>query len=178
MKKVSHFLLIGMLLFGAFFMAKPASQVSAKDSAKLLEFETMIGVPRPYTGPTNAIRGVPGGGLPWVIGQAKGELKSNGELEVKVKGLVFDPNDPDVIGRGLANQNTVPAFRVIVSCLSKDAAGNPTTVNVTTDQFPATTGVGAGDAEIEAHVALPSPCIAPIIFVTNPGGAWFAASGS
>lgn len=178
MKKVLHFLVIGMLLVGALFMLNPTGEVSAKDSAKLLEFDTMLGVPKPYTGGANAIRGVPGGGLPWVIGQAKGELKSNGDLEVKVKGLVFDPNDPDVIARGLANQNTVPAFRAIVSCLSKDADGNPTTVNVTTDQFPATIGVGAGDAKIEAHIGLPSPCIAPIIFVTSPGGAWFAATGS
>jgi hypothetical protein len=26
-------------------------------------------------------------------------------------------------------------------------------------------------------VDLPSPCIAPIVFVTSPNGAWFAATG-
>jgi hypothetical protein len=34
-----------------------------------------------------------------------------------------------------------------------------------------------GDAEIEAMLDLPDPCLAPIVFVTNPGGAWFAVTG-
>ena len=58
--------------------------------------------------------------------------------------------------------------------MSKDADGNPTTVNVSTGLFPAD---AAGNSEIEETLSLPSPCIAPIIFVTNPGGAWFAATG-
>jgi hypothetical protein len=36
---------------------------------------------------------------------------------------------------------------------------------------------GGGNAEIEAQLTLPQPCIAPLIFVTSPGGAWFAATG-
>jgi len=36
----------------------------------------------------------------------------------------------------------------------------------------------AGNAKIEARVDLPEPCLAPLVFVTNPGGAWFAVSGS
>ncbi|HRW07665.1 MAG TPA: hypothetical protein P5121_21330 [Caldilineaceae bacterium] len=177
MIKVTHFLFIGALLVGALLMTQFVGSVSAKDGPKLLEFDTMIGVPRPFTGATNAIRGVPGGGLPWVVRSAKGELKTDGKLEVEVKGLVFDPNDSDVINRGLANQNTVPQFRAIVSCLTKNGDA-VTTVNVPTDPVPATVGLNAGDAKIEAQLVLPSPCIAPIIFVTNPGGAWFAATGS
>jgi hypothetical protein len=45
---------------------------------------------------------------------------------------------------------------------------------VATGDFPATI---TGDAEIEAAVDLPTPCIAPVVFVTSPGGAWFAATG-
>lgn len=176
MKKLYGMLAI-LLILATLFAYQGAPAVVADGAPKILEFDSMAGVPRPYTGATNAIRGVPGGGLPWVIGEAKGELKADGKLEVEVKGLVFDPNDQAVIDRGLAGQNTVPAFKVIVSCLSRDAAGNAVTVNVSTDQFPATTGPGAGDAKIEARVALPAPCIAPIIFVTNPAGAWFAATG-
>ncbi|MEZ4683839.1 MAG: hypothetical protein R2932_57480 [Caldilineaceae bacterium] len=177
MKKATNLLWIGTLFVALLLMAQPTIDARAKDAPKLLEFDTMIGVPKPYTGNVNMIRGVAGGGLPWVIREAKGELKADGKLEVEVKGLVFDPNDLDVIGRGLANQNTVPAFRAVVSCLSKDGAGNPITVNLTTDQFPATTGIGAGDAKIETRLSLPSPCIAPIMFVTSPAGAWFAATG-
>jgi len=37
---------------------------------------------------------------------------------------------------------------------------------------------GRGDAgRTEAALGLPSPCIAPIVFVTSPGGAWLAATG-
>lgn len=176
-KNLKSYLLVGVLLCATLLLAQPNQTARAKESGKLLEFDTMIGVPKPYTGSANPIRGINGGGLPWVVRDAKGILKSNGELEIKVKGLVFDPNDPDVISRSLAGQNTVPTFRAIVSCLSKDANNNPITVNLTTAEFPATIGVGAGDAKIEAQLALPTPCIAPIIFVTNPGGAWFASTG-
>jgi len=139
---------------------------------KVLEFESMAGVVRPYTGAANAIRGVNGGGLPWVIRVGKGEVKADGRIEVKVRGLVLadDPAVPPA--RRLVNP--IPNFRAVVSCLSVDAAGLAVTVNVTTGDFPATTG---GDSEIEAALELPSPCIAPIVFVTSPGGAWFAATG-
>ncbi len=164
---------LAMALLSTVLFTGSVSTAAAKES-KILEFDTMVGVPRPYTGATNAIRGVPGGGLPWVIASGKGELKANGELEIKVSGLVLDPNDPVVISRGIGNTNPSPSFKAIVSCMSKDADGNPTTVNVSTGLFPAD---AAGNSEIEETLSLPSPCIAPIIFVTNPGGAWFAATG-
>jgi hypothetical protein len=173
MKKPLHVSIIRILILIAVLFTGSVTSATAKEP-KILEFNTMIGVPRPYTGATNAIRGVPGGGLPWVISSAEGELKANGKLEIKVSGLVFDPNDPDVIARGIGGTNTVPNFKAIVSCLSKDADGNPTTVNISTGLFPAD---AAGNSEIEEKVALPTPCIAPIIFVTSPGGAWFATTG-
>jgi hypothetical protein len=43
-----------------------------------------------------------------------------------------------------------------------------------TDPFPASS---TGDSKIEATLDLPEPCIAPIVFVTSPGAAWFAATG-
>jgi hypothetical protein len=52
--------------------------------------------------------------------------------------------------------------------------------NVMTDPFPATTGPareGGGNAFIRTMVSLLQPCIASIIFVTSPAGAWFAATG-
>ena len=122
----------------------------------------------------NAIRGIDGGGLPWVIGAGDGKLKPHGDVDVAVRGLVIDPNDPAAIAAGVAGTNPVAAFKVIVSCLSKDAGGSAISVNVSTQTFPADT---AGNAHISDTVALPSPCIAPIIFVTSPGGNWFAATG-
>lgn len=142
----------------------------------MVGFDTMVGVPKAFTAGSNPIRGINGGGLPWVVGAAKGELKQSGKLKIGVTGLVFDPSDPTVIARGLANKNTIPNFRAIVSCLTSDGS----TVNIMTDPFPATTGLaseGGGTAKIEAQLNLPRPCLAPIVFVTSPTGAWFAVTG-
>jgi hypothetical protein len=144
------------------------SLATAKDP-KILEFDTMVGVPAAFTGSTNAIRGVPGGGLPWRLTSGTGELTASGGLEVKVRGLVLDAG-------ANAGSNPIASFRAIVSCLNADAG----TVNVMTDAFPATTGpasTGGGNADIEADLTLPSSCIAPIVFVTSPGGAWFSVTG-
>ncbi|HEX5502409.1 MAG TPA: hypothetical protein VFW96_07275 [Thermomicrobiales bacterium] len=143
------------------------------DDATILEFKRMAPVTGPFVGAANPIRGVPGGGLPWIISEGRGELSADGHLEVRVRGLVLARMAP--VPANLQGVNPVPNFRAIVSCLSIDAMGNPTTVNVTTDPFPAST---TGDAEIEAWVSLPHPCIAPIVFVTSPTGAWFAATGA
>jgi hypothetical protein len=138
---------------------------AADDGPKILEFETMVGVDAPFTrGNGNAIRGVDGGGVPWVLDEAKGELRTDGRLEVEVEGLIIP-------GRG----NPSATFAAVVSCLSRDAMGNAVTVNLSSGPFPADPD---GNSKIEAMVALPSPCIAPIVFVTNGAGtAWFAATG-
>ena len=157
-------LLLGGLVFGA--VLTPA----AAREPKILEFDTMVGIPQGLTGVQSPIRGINGGGLPWVVGASRGELTLSGHLEVKVQGLVFaaGPN---------TGANTVASFRAIVSCLQADGS----VLNVTTDPFPATTGpasAGGGNAKIEANLNLPQPCIAPLVFVTSPGGAWFAATGN
>ena len=178
-KKIVRTLLVAIVLLSGAFYGLHASRTYAK-SPTIMEFSTMAGVPRPYTGADNAIRGINGGGLPWVISSAEGELKQSGELELTVTGLVIDPNDPTAIALGRAGTNPIASFKAIVSCLSKDANGAANVVNVSTDPFPATTGpasAGGGNASVEAQVSLPTPCIAPIIFVTSPTGAWFAATG-
>lgn len=149
---------IVLLLF--LILAVPALPAAAVDT--VLEFETMEGVAGPFLGTANPIRGVPGGGRPWVLTRAEGELTDDGKLEIEVRGLVIP-------GVG----NPVAAFRGMVSCLTTDGT-NVLTDNVSTADFPATP---TGDAVIEAMVDLADPCIAPIIFVTSPGGNWFAATG-
>ena len=168
MKKYVLMALAITLVLGVVFMGGRFSQATAKEP-KILEFDTMVGLPQAFTGAQNPIRGINGGGLPWAIGSSHGELKANGKLEIDVQGLVFaaGPN---------AGKNTVTSFRAIVSCLKSDGSVE----NVTTGPFPATTGPavdGGGNAKIEADLTLPQPCIAPIVFVTSPGGAWFAATG-
>jgi hypothetical protein len=169
MKKPVQIVLATILLSTLFF-AGSAPTASAKE-LKILEFDTMVGVPSGLIGNLSQapLRGINGGGIPWMIGSARGELSVSGHLEIKVQGLVFaaGPN----VGR-----NTVTSFRAIVSCVTSDGSVQ----NILTDAFPATTGAateGGGNARIETTVSLPQPCIAPIIFVTSPGGAWFAATG-
>jgi len=176
MKRFSLFTLAVILAVSTFFFAKSIPLATAKES-KILQFNTMVGVSRPYTGATNKIRDIPGGGVPWVIDSGYGELKPDGTLKLSVRGLVIDPNEPNAN----AGKNPIMTFRVIVSCLSKDATtGAAITVNRATEPFPATLGFaadGGGNADFDATLDLPEPCIAPIVFVTSPGGSWFAATG-
>lgn len=150
-----------------------SSLVAAKGGPTILEWQTMVGVPQAFTGPTNAalIRNVNGGGIPWRLDLGKGELSRNGHVEIKVRGLVLASG-------ANAGNNPVGVFRGLVSCLTDSAT--PAVVNVPTVDFPASTGpasAGGGNADIEADLNLPSPCIAPIVFVTSSGGSWFAATG-
>jgi hypothetical protein len=144
-----------------------ASATIAKNgSPKLLEWQTMVGVPAAFTGAQAPIRGINGGGIPWTLTAGRGELSASGKLEVKVDGLVL----------ATTQSNPIPSFRAIVSCLDANAQVQ----NVQTDAVPATIGpasAGGGDATIEAQLTLPNPCIAPIVFVTSPTGAWFASTG-
>lgn len=179
MKKAFSFVsaVVAVLLIAGLLLV-PASQPALAGVPKILEFNTMVGVPNAYTGAKAPIRGVNGGGVPWVITSGSGELSTTGKLEIKVTGLVIDP----AAASSNAGKNPSATFRAIVSCLSVDSLGVANTVNLVTDPFPATTGLavdGGGNAKFEGVVALPHPCIAPIVFVTNSGGtSWFAATGN
>jgi len=168
MRKIMHVILTAVMILGGMLFSGQVSPVAAKEP-KILEFDTMVGLPQAFTGTQNPIRGINGGGLPWTLSSVKGELKSSGKLEIQVEGLVFAAG-PNV------GKNTVPNFRAIVSCLKSDGSVE----NVVSGLFPATLGAavdGGGNAKIETTLALPQPCIAPLVFVTSPNGAWFAATG-
>jgi hypothetical protein len=159
---------LSVMLISVFF-AGSASRVTAKEP-KILEFDTMVGVPSTLTGAQSQapLRGINGGGAPWALTSAHGELTTSGHLEIEVVGLVL----------ATTGSNPVAFFRGRVSCVKSDGSFEN---NILTDLFPATTGLaseGGGNAKIEANVTLPQPCIAPIIFVTNAGGSWFAATGN
>jgi hypothetical protein len=108
-----------------------------------------------------------------MITAGTGSLKSDGHVLVHVRGLVLANQPP--VPPALQGTNPIPDFQAIVSCQSISAGGAATITNVSTAQFPAST---AGNSDINATVSLPHPCIAPIVFVASPGGAWFAATGS
>jgi hypothetical protein len=181
MKKAVFIGIAVIMVMSSIFLVGSFPAGSVKSEATLLEFNSMVGVPKAYTGVLSPIRGLNGGGLPWVISSGQGELKADGSIEVKVRGLVLDPNDPTVISRGLAGQNPIPQMMVVVSCQSVDAGGTANFVNVSTKLFAVTTGLasqGGGNANFEDSVSLPKSCIAPIVFVTSPTSAWFATTGN
>jgi len=168
MKRLMILLLGALLAVGLIVQASGASS----NDRKVLEFETMAPVTGPFVGSANPIRGVNGGGLPWQIAEARGELSSNGKIEVEVRGLVLLNGPP--VPPALRGKNPAAAFRAIVSCLTV-VNGSPATTNVATDAFPATM---TGDSKIEATVSLPRPCFAPIIFVGPSPTTWFAVTGT
>jgi hypothetical protein len=134
-------------------------------SATVLKFDTMAPVTGPYVGTANPVRGIPGGGVPWMLRSATGALKQNGRVLVVVRGLVL-ANQPSV-PPALRGTNPIPAFRAIVSCQSIGTGNTATVMNASTGNFAASE---AGNARIDARVTLPRPCIAPIVFVTAPAG--------
>lgn len=167
-------LILSLVLGGQ--MALAAGEAGMKMSrATVLEFETMVGVDGPFLGQINPIRGINGGGLPWVLEEGEGRLRADGKLSVKVRGLIIPASAPSTA----AGTNPAPFFLAAVSCMTTDGGMNILTENVYTTPAE-TTMLGDprnGDANIKATVSLPSPCLAPIVFVTSPGGAWFAVTG-
>ena len=161
--------LIGLTV--AVALVAPALGLGGGDGRKVLDAKVLGPVSEPYTGSANAIRGVPGGGLPWEIGDANADLRADGRLHVDVEGLVLARRAP--VPANLQGTNPIPQFKAIVSCLTT-TNGVATTVNVSTTPVAASP---SGDAEIDGSVDLPSPCFAPIVFVTSAGGSWFAISG-
>jgi hypothetical protein len=166
--KRSSFILAGA---AALILVAQATLVTARGPDKVLEWDTMVGVPAGLTGTQSQapLRGINGGGIAWTLTEGRGELRVDGRLEIEVDGLVI------ASGANTGN-NPSAAFRAIVSCVR----GDGTFQNILTDAFPATTGqasAGGGDSRIETTVALPSPCIAPIVFVTSNTGSWFASTG-
>jgi hypothetical protein len=160
-------LLLLLFLVGTIALGLVIQATAGPNGAKVLTFDRMAPVVPPFTGTTNPIRGINGGGVPWVLTSAEGQLRADGRLRIDVVGLIIP-------ARGM---NPVSAFRGVVNCLTTESPTNG--VNLVTDPFPATP---EGDATIEATVELPTPCIAPIVFVTNgtgaPPGAWFATTGT
>ena len=145
----------------------------APRGADIVSFDAMYGVDGPFVGGANPVRGVPGDELPWAIARSiKGELETNGHLRIRIKGLVFK-DDPSVPA-GLRGKNDETEFRGLVSCLAEGVSDTPT-ANVVTQGFPATE---SGDATIDTVLALPNPCVAPIVMVlAGSEDKWFAIMG-
>jgi hypothetical protein len=159
--------LMGM---GAVFtgLGTESTVASGSDTGPAFEFGTLAG--NTITGSAGAIRDVPADGYPWVVEDGGASFES-GTLELDVEGLVIDP-DAD---HSEAGTNPINEIRVAVSVLSvNDRQTSGIVEQVKTDSYPVN---GDGEASISASVDLPSPALAPIIFVTKPNGSWIAVGG-
>jgi hypothetical protein len=163
-------LLLGLAALAA--LAVPALGLGGGDGRKVLEANVLAPVVEPYTGAANPIRGVNGGGLPWELKSGHANLRGDGRLDVRVQGLVLARRAP--VPANLQGTMPFAQLKAIVSCLTTPDGVTATTANVSTELFDVTPG---GDGHLETSVALPTPCFAPIVFVTAPSGAWFAITG-
>ena len=161
------------LLFGA-------SAASARDDHRphperphqILSFHTMYGVDGPFIGEANAIDGIAGDELPWVIRAVNGHLFSDGRIVIIVRGLVFkdDPSVPE----DLRGKNDETEFRAAVACLTEEG-DSVVPAKVETDGSPADEN---GNSVIIGKVELPNPCVAPRVFVlAGSEEKWFAVTG-
>jgi hypothetical protein len=158
-------LLVGAL--GALTLVGAGTVAVGASDSRLIEFDSMTGVAVGGTNVQND-RGIFSGGAPWVITSGAGTVDRQGNVSVKVTGLVIPP---PVFNPA---KNPIGTFNATVSCLTPGGVMNVTTV------LTAANANAAGDSTINATVALPHPCKSPEVFVgfTKPNGqfVWFAHS--
>jgi hypothetical protein len=107
--------------------------------------------------------GISAAGAPWVLSGSSVRLKTSGELDISIEGLVLP---------SLGTAGPVTTVSASLLC-GGDARVGPT---ATTGTFPLSQ---AGDAHIEARLSVPATCLAPI-FVIHPNGGtarYIAVSG-
>src|ERR1700722_3863906 len=156
--------------------AEPGIDGSAgSDSCFIMNFARLAPVSHPLAQAADAVRGIAGSQLPWIIGAGSGSLSDDGHLLVRIRGLILASHPSVPVS--LRSTNPFPAFRIVVSCLGTGPAGAATIVNVSTGDFEAS---ASGDSDIDARVNIPQPCRAPIVLVIGPSGTanWLAATGS
>ena len=77
--------------------------------------------------------------------ESTGELHSDGQLTVSVRGLVLAPAAPVPVN--LQGTNPAPTFHAVVSCQSVDDSGAPILASVRTADVPASPGGDADELE-------------------------------
>ena len=147
-------LAVAMALLAALVVGT-GTVVADSGHGKILDTR-LVGLAEPGT----VVAGVPGAMHAWAIDRGNAKLYADGRVNLRVKGLVLTPEDTNPVANG----------RVVVSC-NGGGAGNVVQSGLVPLSVP------DGDAHFNQWLTLPSPCLAPVIFFTSPGGSWFAVSG-
>src|SRR5690242_19080626 len=116
-------------------MASAEWSALGTSSALIMKFDTLTPVAGPDASSANTVRGIAGGGLPWMLKIGSGSLSRDGHLLVQLRGLVLASHP--LVPVSMRATNPFPAFRVVVSCLSIGADGTVSIANVSTGDFEA-----------------------------------------
>ena len=145
-------IIAGFALAAAGVLAVSAgmSYASGKDQT-ITRGDVMVGVSPPYTGATNPIRGINGGGAPWEIGDAEFRLRASGRVDVEFEGsrhraIRWTAQWGHQSGCEHEDHGQLPVDRCRPEL--------PNTVNVSSETFPVDR---AGDAEGQSARRPPEP---------------------
>ena len=159
----------GNFLFGAASAVLMAGLLTGTSPARAEEpilNASLVACPSDKT----VIGGVNACGKIWALGAGEAELRVDGSLRVELHGLVL--NDPTT-AKYNGSPDGVDAVAVAVVCGGTNAA-------VVAQAEPVALSA-KGDATIEAKLAMPEHCFAPVILVRERYegkiGGWLAASG-
>jgi len=155
---------------GAYFAVTGGA--ASGDEVSILRFNRSFGNTSPFLGTAGAIGGVNAAGLPWAISGIYGDLAANGRLILSIQGLVFadDPSVPEA----RRNTNPVATMVAVVSCLTS-SGGQITTANAVSSGFAMDQ---AGNGFLIQTLALPQPCVAPVVFIGPSATTYFAVTGA
>ena len=110
----------------------------------------------------NFVRGVPPPGQIWVIADLRADVKVDGRIKVRGKGLLLGG------GNGIGGNARASVFATLIC-----EADAPFTLRITGSTVPLAPN---GDFRID-DVLTPAPadCASPVLLIRNAAGAWFAA---
>jgi hypothetical protein len=153
------------LVFALAASGKPADHGDGKGKGKSLFRSTLA----PSVPADPKFHNVAAGGLPWQLDSGSVRIKRNGQLDLRVRGLVIPAS-------AAPQFNGTPGPVTTVSASLFCGADTVTTPAASTAAVPISR---AGDARIEAHLSLPASCLAPIVLVNPNGstGAYIAVTG-
>jgi hypothetical protein len=121
-----------------------------------------------------SVRGMPADRLPWALDAGWGSIGENGHLLARVRGLVLARHE--LVPASLRGTNPFPWLTIVVTCLTVRPDRTADFLSIRTGDFAVSR---SGNADIDARVSLPQPCLAPIVLITSPPGAsqrWLAAT--
>ena len=149
--------LLAALIAGTSTVVAHDSDGHSGHSREVIETR-LVGLPQSFV--NVFLAGVKGAGHAWAIKDGEAELRSDGRLDLKVRGLVLSPEGNNPADFGIA----------IVSCNGGLTAAD--IVKSTPVPFS-----DAGNGRVKQTLTLPAQCLAPTIFFGSTGGSWFAVSG-